>query len=114
MNYKGSCHCGQVSFEVEGDLQQVVECNCSICSRKGLLLWAVPRSQLKLLRTEGVSTYKFNKHMIEHKFCPNCGAQPFSYGKDTSGNELTAINVRCLSDVDLSSLKRIPFDGRSL
>src|SRR5262245_51884510 len=37
MMYQGSCHCGRVSFEVEGDLGQVMECNCSHCSRKGYL-----------------------------------------------------------------------------
>jgi len=48
MSHTGSCHCGQVSFEVEGDPQQVMECNCSHCSRKGYLLWFVPREQFRL------------------------------------------------------------------
>ena len=39
MNYKGSCHCGQIAFEVEGTLEQAMECNCSHCIRKGYLLW---------------------------------------------------------------------------
>jgi hypothetical protein len=43
MNYKGSCHCGQIAFEVEGELAQVADCNCSICSRMGALHWFVPR-----------------------------------------------------------------------
>jgi hypothetical protein len=47
--YKGSCHCGNIAFEVEGELAQTVSCNCSICSRKGALLWAVPRDKLRLL-----------------------------------------------------------------
>ena len=113
MNHKGSCHCGQISFEVDGDLQQVMECNCSHCSRKGFLLWFVPRHQFKLRGSEGLSTYTFNKHIIEHKFCAKCGCAPFAYGKDGSGAEMAAVNVRCLPDVDLSSLKRIPVDGRS-
>jgi len=33
--YKGSCHCGKVAFEVEGELAGAMACNCSICSRKG-------------------------------------------------------------------------------
>ena len=49
MLYKGSCHCGNMTFEVEGELTQVVYCNCSICARKGALLWSVPRNQLRLL-----------------------------------------------------------------
>ncbi len=51
--------------------------------------------------------------MIAHQFCTTCGCQPFAYGKDPKGNEMAAVNVRCLTDTDLSSLKRIPVDGRS-
>ena len=49
MLYKGSCHCGNMKFEVEGELTQLVSCNCSICARKGALLWSVPRDKLRLL-----------------------------------------------------------------
>ena len=38
MRYKGSCHCGQIAFEVEGELDTALSCNCSICARKGALL----------------------------------------------------------------------------
>ncbi|MBX4144838.1 GFA family protein, partial [Ralstonia pickettii] len=41
MIYRGSCHCGDVKFEAEGDLQGVMACNCSICRRKGALMWFV-------------------------------------------------------------------------
>ena len=115
MSHTGSCHCGQVSFEVEGDPQQVMECNCTHCSRKGFLLWFVPRAQFKLLQgADNLTQYKFNKHIIAHQFCKTCGTQPFAYGIHPSGAEMAAINVRCLDDVDLSSLARIPFDGRSM
>jgi hypothetical protein len=32
MNYHGSCHCGGIAFEVEGDLGEVMSCNCSMCA----------------------------------------------------------------------------------
>ncbi|HPH14971.1 MAG TPA: GFA family protein, partial [Burkholderiaceae bacterium] len=28
--YKGSCHCGKIAFEVEGELTAATDCNCSI------------------------------------------------------------------------------------
>lgn len=115
MSYTGSCHCGRISFEVEGGLEKVMECNCSHCSRKGYLLWFVPRTALTLNNPESeLSAYTFNKHVIKHHFCPRCGCAPFGFGADQSGTETAAINVRCLEDVDLSALERVPVDGRSL
>jgi hypothetical protein len=114
MVHEGSCHCGRVAYEVDGDIGQVIECNCSHCSRKGYLLWFVGRDQLRMKTPDdALSTYLFNKHVIEHKFCSHCGCAPFGLGTDKTGKLTAAINVRCLEDVDLATLKRIPFDGRS-
>ena len=33
--HQGSCHCGRIAFAVEGAPEQVIECNCTHCSRKG-------------------------------------------------------------------------------
>src|SRR5690606_26011403 len=52
MKYRGSCHCGRVAFEVEGTLESALACNCSICQRKGSLLWFVPRTSLRLTTPE--------------------------------------------------------------
>ena len=112
--HTGSCHCGKVRYTVEGEIGDVLECNCSHCSRKGFLLWFVPRATLKIEGKPALTSYFFNKHVIEHTFCPTCGTQPFGYGKGRDGAETAAINVRCLEDVDLASVKRVPFDGRKL
>lgn len=114
MIYKGSCHCGQITFEAEGELAQVLACNCSICARKGSLLWFIPRDNLRLQTPpEKMSTYTFNKHVIQHRFCPNCGIHPFGEGADPAGNRMAAVNVRCLDDVDVAALPVQHFDGRS-
>src|SRR5882672_4938104 len=114
MNYKGSCHCGRIRFEVEGELQQVVECNCSHCSRKGYLLWFVPREKFWLATPDnGLQTYTFNKHVIKHHFCAHCGSAPFGFGVGPSGAATAAVNARCLEGIELETLKRIAFDGRS-
>ncbi len=113
MKYKGSCHCGSVAFEVEGELQQAISCNCSMCQRKGSLLWFVPRSALKLSTPQSaLSTYTFNKHVIKHRFCPTCGIHPFGEGVDPQGNAMAAINIRCLDDVDIDAVAVRHFDGR--
>jgi hypothetical protein len=112
--YRGSCHCGRIRFEVEGTLDGVTSCNCSICQRKGTLMWFVPRASLRLQTPESdTSAYLFNKHVIRHRFCPVCGIHPYGEGTDPAGNAMAAVNVRCLEDVDLDTLKVTHFDGRS-
>jgi len=114
MVYQGSCHCGKVAFEVEGELTGAMECNCSICTRKGSLMWFVPRDRMRLLTPESaLSTYTFNKHVIQHRFCPTCGMHPFGEGVDPQGNKMAAINIRCLEDIDLAAVPVQNFDGRS-
>jgi hypothetical protein len=34
--YKGSCHCGRVTFEVRANFKHVIDCNCSPSMRQGL------------------------------------------------------------------------------
>ncbi len=115
MTYTGSCHCGKISFEVEGQLTGAMSCNCSICSRKGALMWFVPRSALKVKAAdEDVGTYTFNKHVIKHRFCNHCGIHPYGEGVDPKGNEMAAINIRCLEGIDLESIPVQQFDGRSV
>jgi hypothetical protein len=115
MLYKGSCHCGQIAFQVEGTLAGAMSCNCSICQRKGSLMWFVPREQLQLLTPdEKASTYMFNKHVIRHRFCPKCGMHPYGEGTDPKGNDMAAINIRCLEDIELEKVPVTKFDGRAL
>ncbi|MNZ30885.1 Glutathione-dependent formaldehyde-activating enzyme [compost metagenome] len=114
MRYHGSCHCGQIAFEIEGEIGEVIQCNCSICSRRGSLLWFVPRDRLQLSTAEdAMSTYTFNTHRIQHKFCPTCGCAPLAFGSMPDGSAMAAINVRCLPDVDTDGLKVRKYDGKS-
>ena len=116
MVHTGSCHCGRIRFEVDGDIAQVMECNCSHCARKGYLLWFVPKAQFRLLTPESdLATYTFNRHVIQHHFCPTCGCAPMGFGKDPrTGAATAAVNVRCLPGLDQSKLKVLPFDGAKL
>ncbi|MGO7418289.1 GFA family protein, partial [Rhizobium ruizarguesonis] len=38
MLYEGSCHCGNVAFEVDGEFTEALDCNCSPClCRRGAI-----------------------------------------------------------------------------
>ena len=115
MQHQGSCHCGRIAFTLDGEIGQVIDCNCSICRCKGSLLAFFPRSAMRLSTPEAdIATYTFNTHAIRHRFCPVCGVGPFGEGTDPRTGEATvAVNVRCLPGLDLASLEVIHFDGAS-
>ena len=115
MLYQGSCHCGRVSFQVEGTIASALACNCSMCSRKGSLLWFVPHSQLQLLSAEAnAATYTFNRHKIKHRFCPTCGIHPYGEASDPTGKAMAAVNIRCLEGIDLAQIPVTHNDGRAV
>ena len=113
MEYQGSCHCGGIAFTVEGEIGQVVDCNCSMCRRRGGLLWFVPASAFAL-RTprERLATYLFNRRHIQHHFCPTCGVAPFADGRQGE-QPVAAVNVRCLQGIEPAGLDVKQVDGRS-
>ncbi len=116
MLHAGSCHCGKIAFDVEADITEVTDCNCSLCRRRGGLLWFGPREALVLKTPESdVSTYTFNKHHIRHHFCATCGVSPFGEGENPkTGAKTVAVNVRCLPGVDLKALKIVEYNGAAL
>ncbi len=114
MKYKGSCHCGKIAFEVEGEIEFATSCNCSICHRKAFLGWLVPRDSVQVHSREGLTTYTFNKHTIQHHFCSTCGIHPYGEGRDPHGNLVAAINIRCIEALDLAAIPVHEFDGRAL
>jgi len=109
---EGGCHCGRVRFRVTADLARVVECNCSICTKKGILHLIVPPAQFELLSgADDLITYRFNTMTAQHKFCRVCGIHPFYVPR--SDPDKIDVNVRCLDNVDLVALSPQRFDGRN-
>lgn len=114
MKYTGGCHCGAVRFEADIDLTSVLSCNCSYCSKKGVLLTFILAEKFTLIDGANAQTeYLFNKKVIQHLFCRTCGVQSFSRGSDKSGAQTVAINVRCLDNINLDSLTIAHFDGKN-
>lgn len=110
--HRGSCHCGDVVFRVEADLVEatILECNCSICRRKGFLHLIVDSDRFELEEGRGsLSTYRFGTETAVHAFCETCGIHPFY--RPRSHPEDVDVNVRCLPDVDLEALEVDAFDG---
>jgi hypothetical protein len=113
--HQGGCHCGRVRYQATSDLAQVVDCNCSICIKRGAMWAFVKAAEFKLVQGDDTLTdYQFGKKKIHHLFCRSCGVGSFSRGLAPNGDETFAINVNCLDDVDVATLKLTPFDGKNM
>ena len=72
--YKLSCHCGAIQLEVDAELADLQECNCSTCARSGFVFWTVPVEAVRLVTQKcGLSTYLWRDADGGHHFCPTCG-----------------------------------------
>ena len=110
--HTGGCHCGRVRFEVTADLARIVDCNCSICTRKGYLHHIVPRERFRLVQgADALTTYRFGTMVAQHHFCGACGVASFYVPR--SHPDCIDVNVRCLDGVDVERLTVVRFDGRN-
>jgi hypothetical protein len=60
---------------------------------------------------EALATYQFGTKRARHQFCRHCGVATFYRPRANPDHYM--VNARCLDDVDLSTLERVLFDGRS-
>jgi hypothetical protein len=110
--YVGSCHCGQVTFELQTSLSSVMYCNCSLCRRVGALWHGASNSSLRIGSGEQeLHEYQFNTRTAKHYFCKHCGVRPFS--RPRLDPTRWAVNLRCIDGLDLSTLEVRQFDGEN-
>lgn len=110
--HAGGCHCGAVRFEVQASLDEVLDCNCSICTKKGWLHVIVPKAQFSLLTAPDAQTlYRFGTKTAQHLFCTTCGVASFYIPR--SHPDGVSVNARCLDGVDVGALHVVPFDGQN-
>jgi hypothetical protein len=108
--YRGCCHCGRIVFELDAEIGGAIDCNCSLCSRRGALWHAAIDGELRIV--EGASeltAYRFLTHTATHLFCRHCGIHPFA--RPRLDPSRWVVNLRCIDDIDLTALRVHPFDG---
>jgi len=111
-SFEGGCHCGRVRFRVRVDALEALDCNCSICSKKGFLHVIVPKDAFELLSGEdALATYTFNTGVAKHTFCKVCGVHPFYTPR--SHPDGVDVNLRALDGGAIERFTIAPFDGRN-
>ena len=118
--YNANCHCGKVKYRVLSlplDTQEVISCNCSLCTRDGLLhIYPLRKDFVLEQGKDALQWYKpgYNKPCGEHMFCTNCGSSVFTDPHMSQPPDVVCVNVRMFKDIDLDRLKVKNFDGRKL
>jgi len=116
----GSCHCGNISFELTWEPEPTAiparACTCSFCTRHGGVWTSCPTGSLAVaLRDPSiVSRYRFGTRTAEFLVCSTCGVVPL-VTSEVAGNLYAVVNVNCFENVDPSMLRRTPatFDAES-
>ncbi len=106
---EGGCHCGRVRFRVNVRAFEALDCNCSICAKKGFLHLIVEKADFELLQGE-LSTYTFGTGVAKHTFCRTCGIHAFYTPR--SHPDGVDVNVRCLDGDAPARFTVRPFDGQ--
>lgn len=102
--YKGSCHCGQVRFEIEPTSPRPSNATAPSVQRREPCISGVPPERFKLLAgQDALALYQFGSKTAKHWFCRHCGIHPFSNPR--AAPNMYSINVRCLDDFDLKKPK---------
>ncbi|MGB1257520.1 MAG: GFA family protein [Thiolinea sp.] len=83
----GSCMCGQVHYEVRGELRPVCACHCTLCRKSSGHYVAATSAPNENLTVHGDSLrwYKSSDY-AERAFCGNCGGNLFyrPFGKGST------------------------------
>ncbi|XP_061417804.1 centromere protein V-like [Lethenteron reissneri] len=110
--HEGGCHCGAVRFLVWAPARlRVLDCTCSICTKKQNRHFIVPASQFKLLKgAENLTTYTFNTHAAKHTFCKTCGVQSFYTPR--SNPDGFGVMPHCLDSGTVDGVSVEVFDGQ--
>ena len=112
---RGSCHCGRIAYSLDVEPTEAIECNCSICRRRGSVLAAFTPDRFHLETSrDDIAVYTFGRQVIRHQFCKMCGCAPFAEGTTTDGRAMVMVNLRCAEDLDLSMIRITPISGASL
>jgi hypothetical protein len=77
--HTGSCLCGAVRFQVEGELHAPDACHCSICRRWSGHVWAstdLQRAAVTIQGEDKVTWYR-TSDKVRRGFCSVCGSVLF-------------------------------------
>lgn len=115
--YECGCHCGFIKFAMTLSpplpAYEVLQCNCSACTRFGYLLVYPLASQIQWHDNgrDRCAVYRFNTKEKDQLFCPKCGASLAIDFRDVHKPHQYGISVRSIYGINLDELKYKKLDG---
>lgn len=108
---QGTCHCGAVSWQFDGQPDGATACNCTVCRRYGVL-WAYDFED-EGIRVSGQTQSYVRGQSIEFHFCPTCACIVFwrLQPKSTEPRRRIAVNLRLAEPEDVAQIPIDHFDG---
>jgi hypothetical protein len=113
--HTGSCHCGEVRFEVEIDPSAGSRCNCTICTKLGVVGAIVKPGAFTLVSKNEAELghYVWGGKVSHRYFCKRCGVYCYARGHlEQLGGDYVSINLNCLDDIELAHVAVRHWDGR--
>ena len=120
---QGSCHCGAVRWQFEGQPDGATACNCTVCRRYGVL--GAYDYEGEGISVSGKTRPYIRGEAIEFHFCPTCGCVAFwrARQKNQDGRRRIAVNLRLAEPEDVAQIpidrvdglhefQQLPRDGR--
>jgi len=106
----GSCHCGNISFELlwEPEPAEIPAraCTCSFCTKHGGVWTSCPTGRLTISIADpaNVSRYVFGTKTAQFHICTKCGVVPV-VTSEIDGNPYAVVSVNAFQGVNRSVLK---------
>lgn len=115
MKMQGTCHCGALGWELDGDPGSITACNCTVCRRYGTL-WAYDYEGERIRLSGAARIYTrpdVATPFLEFHFCPTCGCVLAwrAVSPDPDGRRRIAVNIRLAPPEAVADLAIDHFDG---
>jgi hypothetical protein len=108
---EGTCHCGAVRWEYDGQPEGATACNCTVCRRYGVL-W-IYGHEGDGVRVSGATRSYRRGTAIDFHFCGSCGCMAFyrALKLEPDGRRKIAVNVRLSEPGAVADIPIDHFDG---
>ena len=92
---KGSCNCGRVRWQVEGELRHVVACHCTQCRKQSGHFFAATNAPTASLSIQGADHLKWYQSSADARrgFCRECGSALFWKFNDAETTSILAGSI---------------------